>query len=87
MQNNHQRKELIRLRLQQAFSPSHLEIIDDSAEHIGHVGSQHGAGHYTVIISNEDLINLSRIEAHRKIYAALDDLIPQEIHALKIKIV
>lgn len=81
-----QRLNLIRERLQNAFSPSMLEILDDSEKHKGHAGAENGAGHYTVIISAACFKNISRIEAHRKIYAVLDDLIPHEIHALKIKI-
>jgi BolA protein len=80
------RINLIRERLQQAFSPIQLEVIDDSHKHIGHAGAQGGAGHYTVTILADCFKNLSRVEAHRKIYDALDDLIPDQIHALRIKI-
>lgn len=82
-----QRLDLIRQRLQHAFSPTQLDIMDDSHKHVGHAGAQGGAGHYSVTILAECFKNLSRIEAHRKIYAVLDDLIPEHIHALRIKIV
>lgn len=81
-----QRLALIRQRLQDNFSPSHLEIQDDSEKHRGHAGSQGGAGHYTVIIASASFAQQARMEAHRAIYRVLDDLIPQEIHALQIKI-
>jgi len=71
-------------RLQQAFSPSSLEVIDDSEQHKGHAGSQGGAGHYSIIIEANSLANLTRIEAHRKIYAVFADMIPEQIHALRI---
>lgn len=77
---------LIRDRLTIAFSPTKLDVLDDSDQHIGHVGSQGGAGHYTVIIAAKSLETMSRVDAHRKIYAILNDLIPAQIHALKIKI-
>jgi BolA protein len=80
------RIQVIKQRLQQAFSPEKLEIIDDSEKHRGHAGSQGGAGHYTVIISADSLKDKSRIDAHREIYQVLNDLIPHEIHALQIKI-
>jgi BolA protein len=73
-------------RLRSAFSPSSLEIIDDSWRHKGHEGSRDGAGHYTVIIATPHFANKSRIDAHREIYALLNDLIPHEVHALQIKI-
>lgn len=82
-----QRMTVIQQRLQEAFSPSLLEVIDDSAKHKGHAGAKDGAGHYTVVIAADDLKNISRLEAHRRIYDVLHDLIPKEIHALQIKIV
>lgn len=82
-----QRINIIEQRLQQAFSPVQLEVIDDSHKHKGHAGSRGGAGHYTVIISAKCFQNLTRIEAHRKIYELFADLIPEQIHALQIKIV
>ena len=82
-----QRSELIRQRLVHEFSPTQLEIIDESAQHKGHVGSQSGAGHYAIVIAAECFKNQSMLAAHRLIYAALSDLLPEEIHALKIKIV
>lgn len=81
-----QRSEQIKKILTEIFFPTYLEVIDDSEKHIGHAGAQNGAGHYKVIISANDLQGLSRIAAHQKIYAALSDLIPEQIHALNIKI-
>lgn len=83
---NETRIQIIQRRLQAAFSPQHLEVIDDSELHKGHEGGRFGAGHYTIIIASESLKGLTRVESHRKIYAIFDDLIPNEIHALKIKI-
>lgn len=80
------RLEIIRTRLQAAFSPSHLEVEDDSAAHQGHVGSRDGAGHYTVIIAADFFAGKSRVDIHRLIYAELQDLMPREIHALRIKL-
>jgi BolA protein len=81
-----QRIEIIKQRLEATFSPTHLEVIDDSAKHIGHRGAEGGAGHYTVVISATAFSGLSRVIIHRKIYEALNDMIPHEIHALQIKI-
>jgi len=78
------RIKTIRTRLQQAFSPTHLEVLDESHQHIGHAGSQGGAGHYAIVITATCFAGLSRVEIHRKIYAVLADLIPHEIHALRI---
>lgn len=73
--------------LQNAFVPTQLEIVDDSAKHAGHAGNVNGAGHYTIVIAADCFKNKSRIAIHREIYAVLSDLIPSEIHALQIKLV
>lgn len=84
---NELRIETIKKRLEDAFSPTTLEVIDDSHLHIGHAGSKGGAGHYTVVIRANSLNKLNRVSAHREIYKVIEDLIPHEIHALKIKII
>lgn len=87
MMNNVQRIEEIRQRLTQAFQPALLEVIDDSAQHRGHAGAQSGAGHFTVRITALIFNTLSRVAAHQQIYQHLNDLIPDEIHALSIQII
>ena len=77
---------VIRERLEKSFLPDKLDVIDDSDQHIGHAGSSEGAGHYTVIVRAKCFDNLTLIVSHRMIYDVLNDLIPKEIHALKIKI-
>lgn len=74
----------IKQRLTTALAPESLEIHDDSHLHIGHAGAQSGAGHYRIDIVSSAFNGKSLIERHRMIYAALDDLMPTEIHALQI---
>jgi BolA protein len=83
--NAAERTVIIYQRLQNTFSPAELKVQDDSAQHIGHAGSQSGAGHYTVIISAECFKGQPAVAVHRAIYQALHDLIPKEIHALRIR--
>lgn len=78
------RVERIRQALETQFQPSHLEVIDDSAHHVGHAGAAGGAGHFRVDISASAFTGRSRIECHRLIYAALAELMTGEIHALSI---
>lgn len=85
--NHDERMKLIETRLKKAFAPSILNIINESKLHAGHAGSRSGAGHYAIEITSECFKNQSRVEAHRAIYQLLNDLIPDEIHALKIKII
>ncbi len=76
----------IKQRLLTAFSPAQLEVQDDSAQHAGHAGSQGGAGHYTVIIAADCFKDKTRIAVHREIYDVLADMIPEQIHALRIRL-
>ncbi len=80
-------EEVIRERLTMELQPTALEIINDSAKHIGHPGSRDGAGHYTVKIASPHFDNLSRVKSHQKVYQALADFIPDKIHALRIIII
>lgn len=84
--NPSERIEIIKQRLQQQFSPTSLEIIDDGEKHRGHAAARGGAGYYTIVITADSLKGKKRIEAHREVYDVLNDLIPDEIHALQIKI-
>ncbi len=81
-----QRVDLIKDRLEKKFFPMRLEVLDDSEKHKGHPGSTDGAGHFTVIIAATSFAGKSRVAIHREIYDVLADLIPGEIHALRIKI-
>lgn len=83
--NNEQRIQEMHNRLTQAFSPTELNIVDDSAKHAGHAGAQSGAGHFTIHITSNAFKNKSMIECHRLVYATLADMIGPEIHAVQIK--
>jgi len=83
MPNN--RTLTIRTRLEQAFQPLALEIIDESAKHAGHAGAAGGGGHYIVNIVSAAFADKSPIQRHRLVYDALDDMMQREIHALSIQ--
>lgn len=84
---NTERQTIIRERIVKALAPSYLEVIDESDQHVGHAGHQGGGRHFAVIISAEKLSTLSRVEAHRQIYALFEDMMPEMIHALRITII
>jgi len=73
----------LRSALEQAFAPTTLEIIDDSAAHAGHAGSRSG-GHYRVTLVSAAFRGRSRLERHRQVYAAVAPLLSGGIHALNI---
>jgi len=81
------RQERIRSTLNAVFSPSLLEIVDDSARHAGHAGaSAEGESHYTVRIAADSLSELGRIGAHRAVNDALKNEFETGLHALSIRI-
>jgi len=79
------RKSRIRARIEQALAPEWLEIIDESHLHVGHPGARDGRGHFRIRIAASRLQGLGRIERHRRIYAALGDMMDTDIHALSIE--
>jgi BolA protein len=74
--------DIIKSRLD-SLKPISLEIQDDSALHAGHKGNT-GGGHFTVKIVSSQFSQKSQIMRHRLVYQLLNDLIPQQIHAISI---
>ena len=75
------RVERIRAVVQDALRPVRLEIRDDSAAHVGHVGGG-GKGHFKVLIVSELFSGKSRLQRHRLVHEALGSLLESDIHAL-----
>lgn len=81
---NERRIERIRTCLTQALQPTELEITDESHKHVGHAGAKTGKGHFHVRIISNHFTELPPLRRHRLIYAAVEDLMDTEIHALTI---
>jgi len=74
--------EQIRQRLTQALAPTELEVIDEGHLHAGHAGE--GKGHFRVRIVSAAFAGQLPIRRHRMVYAAVEDLMDNGIHALSI---
>lgn len=74
----------MRALLEAAFAPVRLSIKDESVRHARHHDAATGGGHYRLEIVSAAFAGMSLIEQHRAIYAALDSMLPREIHALSI---
>jgi len=72
--------------LASAFAPSHLAVINDSAQHRGHAGHDGtDESHFTVEIESVAFAGVSRLQRQRMVNAALGDIPGQRVHALAIK--
>lgn len=77
-----QRVAIIRQRLEAAFQPLELEIVDDSHRHAGHAGARDGRGHFNVRLVSAAFTGKRQVERHKLVYAVLGTLMQTDIHAL-----
>lgn len=77
--------ERMRRKLEDAFAPSRLDIVDDSHHHAGHSGARpEGETHFHVTIVASAFAGASRVERQRKVYAALAEEMKGRVHALQL---
>lgn len=78
--------EAIHHKLTAAFSPTRLEIQDDSARHAGHAGaSPGGESHFNVLIESEAFAGTPKVARQRMVYRALAEELAGPVHALSVK--
>ena len=78
--------EAIRLKLSAAFSPTRLDIEDDSARHHGHAGARPGGeSHFNLVIEASAFEGLGLVQRQRAVHAALAEELAGPVHALSIK--
>ena len=78
--------DIIAARLTDALAPTHLEVINDSHRHSGHLGDDGtGESHWTVVIESGAFVGQSRVQRQRSVNNALADLLAGRIHALAIQ--
>ncbi len=73
-------------KLNAAFRPQHLEVVDQSHLHAGHAGARPGGEtHFAVVIVTDAFVGKSRVERQRLVYAALAEELAGPVHALSLK--
>ncbi|KEO88319.1 BolA family transcriptional regulator [Erythrobacter sp. JL475] len=78
--------EEMRTLLTEAFAPTRLEIINDSAKHSGHMGDDgSGESHFTIHIEAAAFADMNRLARQRAVITALGDIVGQRVHAVAIK--
>ncbi len=77
--------DAIQSKLQEAFQPDNLDVVDESAHHAGHAGARpQGETHFKVDISSKDFSGKSRVERQRLVYAVLKEELDGPVHALAL---
>ncbi len=80
-------KDEIHARLQESFTPTHLDVINESHLHAGHAGDDgSGESHWRVVIVADAFADLSRLARHRAVHAALGKKVMTTLHALALDI-
>jgi BolA protein len=72
-------------KLNRAFAPESLDVVDESDRHRGHAGYRLGGeSHFRIYIVAQAFKGKSRLERHRMINAALAAELAGGVHALAI---
>jgi len=69
--------------LQQRLEPTHLEVRDESAAHIGHANA--GKGHFRVKVVSTCFAGLAPLQRHRLVNDVLASLLASDVHALAME--
>ena len=78
-------RDTIRNKLQEAFTPENLQVVDESHLHEGHAGHRPGGEtHFRVYIVSDAFKGKSRVDRHRMINSALAAELSGGVHALAI---
>ena len=77
--------ERMRTKLETAFAPATLKIVDDSHKHAGHAGARpEGETHFTVTIVSDAFGGRSRVDRQRLVYSTLAAELAGPVHALAL---
>jgi BolA protein len=78
-------KARIEEKLQRAFQPDRLTVVDESHLHEGHVGHRPGGEtHFRVSVVAKSFAGKSRVERHRMVNSVLADELAGPVHALAV---
>lgn len=75
-------EKLIQTKLEAAFTPSFMEIVNESYKHNVPKGAE---SHFKVVVVSTDFEGKSLIQRHRSVNQTLSDELKNSIHALSIQ--
>jgi BolA protein len=77
----------MRQKLEAAFQPLRLEIVDESARHAGHAGARpQGETHYRITLVAAVFAGQSRLARQRRVNEALAEELQGGVHALAMTV-
>ncbi len=77
----------IRARLQAAFAPDRLVLIDESERHRGHAGWREGGEtHFLLEMTAAAFAGKTRLERQRMVFDALGPELLAEVHAFSMRL-
>ena len=77
----------IREKLEQAFSPEELEVVDESEQHRGHAGWREGGEtHFRVRMIAQAFNGESRVARQRAVNRCLAQELATSVHALAMEL-
>ena len=78
-------RDIMTNKLNDAFTPESIDVVDESHLHEGHAGHrQGGQSHFRIYIVSQAFAGKSRIDRHRMINAVLADDLAGGVHALAL---
>jgi BolA family transcriptional regulator, general stress-responsive regulator len=78
--------DIIATKLNRAFAPSALAVIDESDQHAGHGGHRPGfTTHVRIRMASAAFAGKSRVDIHRAVNALLAEEFAAGLHALAIE--
>jgi BolA protein len=78
-------KNEIETLLTQAFSPTHLRVVDQSHLHAGHAESPGKDSHFKIEMTAAAFENITRLQCHRMVKQAILQKFP-DIHAITLSL-
>jgi len=77
--------ESLKNKLTAAFSPTRLDLDDESSRHAGHAGARPGGeSHFKLVIEAAAFQGASRVQRQRMVYHALAEDLAGPVHALSV---
>ena len=77
---------IVKKKLETNLIIENIKIEDKTFLHKNHPGNQKGKYHLKLSINSQDLKQLSRVEANKKVYKVLEDELRKYIHSIQILI-